>query len=95
MMDARNDFLCVVDAAGTEHHVNLDTVLEVTFDHEGVATIHTAAPLPARQGARYTVTGAEATRLHAALARREGWARAPVAGQLPEFRQSPTRPRPL
>ncbi len=94
-MHARNDFLCVVDADGTEHHVNLDTVVEVTFDREGVATIHTAALLPAPQGARYTVTGAEATRLHAALARREGWAMSPERGQLPEFRQSPDRPRPL
>ena len=50
MMDARNDFLYVVDADGTEHHVNLDTVVEVTFDQAGVASLYTAAPLPAQQG---------------------------------------------
>ncbi len=87
MMDARNHFLYVVDADGTEHHVNLDTVVEVTFDQAGVASLYTAAPLPAQQGERYTVTGEAATRLRAALVRREGWASAPVAGHLPELRR--------
>jgi len=94
-MDTRNDFICVVDADDTEHHLNLNAVVDVTFDREGVATICTVAPLPSQPGTRYSIGGEEATRLHAALTRREGWATRPEQGQLPEFRQSPDRPRPL
>jgi hypothetical protein len=70
-------------------------VIDVTFDQEGVATICTAALLPTQPGTRYIIIGEEATRLRAALSRREGWATLPERGQLPEFRQSPERPRPL
>lgn len=94
-MDTRNDFISVVDTDGTEHHLNLNTIVDVTFDQEGRATICTSATMPSQHRTRYTVTGEEATRLRAALARREEWATAPVSGHLPEFRQSPTRPRPL
>ena len=90
-MDARNDFLRVVDADGTEHHVNLDTVAEVTFDRAGVASLYTAAPLPSQQGARYTVTGEEATRLRAArgLGERAG-SRAPARVPAVPHPASPT-----
>lgn len=94
-MDARNDFVLVVDSDGTEHHRNLATVVEVAFDREGMATICTAPGAPTTHGARYSVVGEAAVGLRAALARREAWATAPVPGNLPEFRQSPTRPRPL
>ncbi len=94
-MDTRNDFICVVDADDTEHHLNLNAVIDVTFDREGVATICTVASLPVQPGTRYIVSSEEAIRLRAALARREGWATLPERGRLPEFRQSPERPRPL
>lgn len=94
-MDARNDFIRLVDAEGTEHQLNLATVVDIAFDREGVATIFTAPRSPSAEGGRHTVAGAEAEHLRAALARREDWAFAPVAGHLAEFRQSPTRPRPL
>ncbi len=95
MNELQHDFIRVVDADGTERHLNLAAVIAITFDPSGAATIDTTAALPAQQEGRYTVTGEEATRLRAALARREEWADAPVPGHLPEFRQSPTRPRPL
>ncbi len=94
-MDTRNDFICVIDTNGTEHHFNPGTVLDVTFDREGVATIYTAALLPSQPGTRYIIGGKEAIRLRAALARREGWATIPERGQLPEFRQALDRPRAL
>ncbi len=93
-MDARDDFIRVGADDGTERHLNLATVVEVAFDQTGVATIDTL-PVPSRPGGRYTVTGEETARLRAALARREAWATAPVPGHLPEFGQSPARPRPL
>ncbi len=95
MNELPHDFIRVVDADGTERHLNLAAVIAITFDPSGAATIDTTAALPAQREGRYTVTGEEATRLRAALARREEWADAPVPGHLPEFRQSPTRPRPL
>ena len=94
-MDTRNDFIRLVDADGTEHHLNLATVVDVAFDREGVATIFTTPRSPSTEGGHHTVVSAEAERLRVALARREDWVVAPVAGHLPEFRQSPTRPRPL
>jgi hypothetical protein len=95
MHESQHDFIRVVDADGGERHLNLAAVIAITFDLSGTATIDTiAAPSSLREG-RYIVTGEEAARLRAALARREEWADAPKAGRLPEFRQSPTRPRPL
>jgi len=49
-MDTRHDCSCVVAADDTEHPRNLNAVVEVTFDREGVATnLHGgAAASPAR-----------------------------------------------
>jgi hypothetical protein len=95
MNEPQHDFIRIVDADGTECHLNLAAVIAITFDPSGAATIDTLATLSSRQEGRYTVIGEEAAHVRAALARREEWANAPGSGRLPEFRQSPTRPRPL